>query len=118
MNGPPRIALALGLVAAVAVAVVAALLTVGGPGMARLERLDEHRARDLAELAEAIERYRIFSGRLPQSLDEIRAGPSRQPPIRDPETRAPYAYEVLGEGRFRVCARLSLPDAPPPVPEP
>ena len=118
MKGPPRIALALGLAAAGAAAVAAALLTVGGPGTARLERLDERRARDLGELAAAVERHRVFTGRLPASLDEVRDGPSGSPPIHDPETGAPYEYEVLGEGRFRVCARLSLPEAPPPGPDP
>src|SRR5690606_34129574 len=118
VNGPPRIALALGLAAAGAVAIVAALLSVGGPGTARLERLDERRARDLGELAGAVERHRVFTGRLPEALDEVRAGPSGPPPARDPETGAPYDYEVLGEQRFRVCARMSLPEAPPPGPHP
>lgn len=118
MKGPPRLALALGVLVVVALTVVAALLMVGGPGTARLERLDELRLREAVELVNAIERHRIFTGRLPESLDAVRAGLSGPPPIRDPETGEPYGYEALGERRFRVCTRLSMPDAALPRPAP
>lgn len=112
---PLRLSVALGFGAVAAVAVIAGLATVGGPGAARLERYDERRVRDVAELANAIERHRIFTGSLPESLDAVRADPSVPPPTRDPETGAPYDYEVLGEKRFRVCTRLSAPDVQPPM---
>lgn len=118
MSVPPRRALALGLAAAVAVAVVAALVTVGGPGTARLERLDELRIREAVELVDAIERHRIFTGRLPESLDTLRAGQSGPPPIRDPGTGEPYDYEVLGEARFRICIRLTAMESAPHMPAP
>ena len=111
MSARARLALALGLVALAAVAVVAALVTIGGPGAARLERLDEVRIREAVELVNAVERHRILTGRLPETLEEVRAGPSGPPSIRDPETGAPYEYAVLGERRFRVCIRLSAPEA-------
>ncbi len=116
--GPLRLPLALGIAAVAAAAVVVALVTVGGPGTARLERYDERRVRDMTELVNAIERHRIFAGRLPGSLGEVRAGLSGRPSITDPETGAPYGYEVLGDGRFRVCTRLSVPGAPPAMPGP
>lgn len=116
--GLPRLPLALALVAAVAAAVVAALLVVGGPGTARLERYDQRRVQDVAELVNAIERHRIFSSRLPETLEALRAGPSGPPPIRDPATGALYEYEPLDEGRFRVCTLLAVPGSPPPMPGP
>lgn len=118
MSGPPRLALALGLVAVVAAAVIAGLLTVGGPGTARMERLDEFRLREAGELVNAIERHRIFTGSLPETLDAMRAGPSGPTPTHDPETGKPYHYEVLDEARFRFCIRLSVPDAVAPMPAP
>lgn len=118
MSGPPRLALALSLVGAVAVVVVAALLMVGGPGTARLARLDEVRARELIELVHAIERHRILTGSLPSKLDQLHIGPTGPAPIRDPATGEPYVYEPLGDTRFRVCAVLAVPRAAPAVPEP
>ena len=111
MSARARLALALGLVALAAVAVVAALVTVGWPGAARLERLDEVRVREAVELVNAVEGHRILTGRLPETLEEVRAGPSGPPSIRDPGTGDLYEYEVLGERRFHVCIRLSAPDA-------
>lgn len=118
MSRPPRIALVLSLAFAVAVAVGAALLTVGGPGTARLQRLDEQRVQDVQALVEAIERHRVFTGRLPTTLAELRTGRSGDPPPQDPGTLAPYGYEILDADRFRVCTELSGPDAAPPLPEP
>lgn len=115
---PLRLAVALGFGAVAAVAVIAGLATVGGPGAARLERYDERRVRDVAELVNAIERHRIFTGNLPESLDAVRTDRAGRPPIHDPETGAPYEYEVLADKRFRVCTRLSAPDAQPPMPGP
>ena len=118
---PLRLSVALGFGAVAAVAVIVGLATVGGPGAARLERYDERRVRDVAELANAIERHRIFTGSLPESLDDVRAArsaPPGPPPTRDPDTGAPYDYEVLGDKRFRVCTRLSAPDAQPTMPGP
>lgn len=119
MSGRLRITLALGLAAAAAMAVVAALLTIGGPGTGRLERLDARRAGDLAELAHAIEHHRAVAGQLPDSLDalvgqvvEDSGTPPGRPHLRDPQTGERYGYEVLGDARFRVCARLSLPGSP------
>ena len=111
MSARSRLALALGLVAVAAVAVVAALVTIGGPGAARLERLDEVRVREAVELVNAIERHRILTGGLPETLEEVRPGISGPPSIRDPGTGAPYEYEILGDRRFRICVRLSAPDA-------
>lgn len=112
MTPPPiRLALAFALIAAAAAAVVVALLAVGGPGAARLERTDEVRVRQVVDLVNAIERHRIFAGRLPDSLEAVRPTLSGPAPIRDPETGEPYEYEQLGGGRFRLCARLSAPAA-------
>lgn len=112
MKAPPtRLVLAFALIAAAAAAVVVALLAVGGPGAGRLERMDELRVRQAVELVNAIERHRIFTGQLPDTLETVRPTLSGQAPIRDPETGQPYDYEALGGGRFRVCVGLSAPEA-------
>ena len=111
MTAQARLALALALAAAGAIAAAAALLMVGGPGAARLERLDGLRVREAIELVAAIERHRMFTGRLPESLEAVRPTLSGPPPVSDPGTGEPYGYEILDESRFRVCARLSSPEA-------
>ena len=116
-----RLALLLGLPMAALIAIAVALLAVGGPSKARLERLDERRISDLSALASAIERHRVFTSHLPDSLAEVRErlearGSANHPPEVDPETGVPYSYERLGDEHFRICADLALPDtASPPM---
>lgn len=121
MKITPRLLLLLGLPAAALIAIIIALLAIGGPSKARLERMDARRISDLSELAGAVERHHIFTGHLPASLAEMTAriearGTAGTLPKRDPETDAPYAYSLLANDHFRICARLSLPDTPPSAP--
>jgi len=121
MTTPRRLALLLGLPIAALVAIAAALLVIGGPSKARLERLDERRINDLSALASAIERHHLFTGHLPDSLAELRErlearGSANRPSEADPETGAPYSYERLGDEHLRICADLALPEtASPPM---
>lgn len=120
-KAPRRFALLLGLPIAALVAIIAALLVIGGPSKARLERMDERRISDLSDLASAIERHHLFTGHLPESLAEMRErlearGTAARPPEVDPETGAPYDYARLAENRFQICAKLALPDAAPAAP--
>ncbi len=98
-------ALAVGAAAAVAVAL--GLLTVGLPGEARRERLDERRLEDLAAIiAEAGRHAEAHDGALPQTLEEIGDRLPAQRSLRDPVTGEPYAYEAAGPGRYRLCAEF------------
>ena len=46
---------------------------------------------------------------LPATLEElVDLARSRRPDVRDPETGAPYEYEVLARTRFRLCATFRL----------
>ena len=102
---------ALGLVAtgAVAAAVAAALLLIGSPRMARVERLDERRIADIEALARWIERYRTDEGRLPPDLGRLEPILPGAVSALDPATGAPYDYAPADDG-FRLCATLALPD--------
>ncbi len=45
---------------------------------------------------------------LPASLDDVRVGArQRRPRIADPESGAPYEYQVMSESTFRVCATFA-----------
>lgn len=118
-----RLVLLLGLPIAAVLAITAALLVIGGPSKARLERMDERRTSDLSTLASAIERHQLFTGNLPASLTELRErletrGSANRPPETDPETGVPYSYKRLGDTHFRICTDLALPDAASPPMQP
>lgn len=115
MTTARRFVLLLGLPIAALIAIAAALLVIGGPSKARLERMDERRISDLSTLASAIERHHLFTGHLPDSLAEMHErlkarGSHNRPPEADPETGAPYSYKRLGDDHFEICTDLALPD--------
>lgn len=101
----------LGLAATVAVAaaVAAALMLIGSPRTARLERLDERRIADIEALARWIERYRDDEGQLPSDLGALEPMLPGAVSALDPATGAHYGYEPT-EGGFRLCATLAIPD--------
>lgn len=80
-------------------AAVAGLLVIDTPGVAREKRLDARRESDLVSIESAIERFYRLNGKLPGRLDETDLGDVPA----DPETDAPYRYEILEEG-YRLCA--------------
>ncbi|GAA0291185.1 hypothetical protein [Rhodovulum strictum] len=78
------------------------LLATGGPGKGRMEKRDATRLADLqglADLAHCLAR----TGDLPETLAPSDACP-RDIRLADPFTGAPYRYERLPEGAFRLCA--------------
>lgn len=97
-------AIALGVL--VAAAIVAGLLTVGGPGQGRIERRDSERLSDLHRLESYVACVAALGdGTLPESLDpdERCAGSDY---LVDPFTSEPYRYEKLSETGYRICARF------------
>jgi len=89
-------------------AVIAALMVVGGPGFARMEKNDSKRAQDLRRLGEY---YRCnlpvdlaFGDSDPQINPERCHGHRRKPDARDPATDAEYRFTRSGPDSFEVCA--------------
>lgn len=95
-------------VALVCGAVGAALMIVGGPGHARMEKNDTKRANDLRKLAQF---YRCNLPAEPslgdsetQDIPERCASHGRKPGARDPATDAEYRFARTSADRFEVCA--------------
>ncbi|MDX1418543.1 MAG: hypothetical protein R3181_01135 [Rubricoccaceae bacterium] len=92
--------------AVVVAAVVAGLLTVGGAGEARLERLDRERLADLDRIERALARDRTRP--LPPSLDRDALALS-EADLTDPATGEPYGYRPLSDSTYELCATFALP---------
>jgi hypothetical protein len=88
---------------AVAVAVGAALVYVGSPAEARRRRFDDRRVRDLTEIANSLDRYWTTNTHLPASLEEAAQGGVASVP-RDPESAEPYAYRLIDDHHYELCA--------------
>jgi hypothetical protein len=96
-------------------AVVWGFVLAGSPPTRRLERLDEHRLRDLQAIARAIRsmvedpiKKGALKEPLPKTLEEAakRARDERLSP-RDPETGEPYRYTVKNATTFEICATFA-----------
>lgn len=111
--GRPRMAwLARAGAAGVVVAIAAALWMAGAPARARTRELDQMRQRHLEAIATSLRAHREQQHALPATLEEAQArawGPALE--IRDPETHALYAYEVLDSSRVRLCAVFTSADS-------
>lgn len=90
---------------------------VGSPYTRRLERLDEQRLEDLQTIASSIqsmvvnrEDVNALKEELPKTLEEaIERNQGQKLTIRDPQTGEPYAYEVVNESTFKLCASFAFP---------
>lgn len=98
-----RIALAAAVVVVLA-AVTAGLLLTGSPAAQRELRFDERRVGDLQMLANALSRFYIETGELPETLDEMIDGRTLSRMPRDPATGGRYDYERAGATGFSLCA--------------
>jgi type II secretory pathway pseudopilin PulG len=96
-------------VVVVVITVVAGLVVAGSPKVERQRRLDERRTQDLEILVAAINRHYTHHQSLPPSLDTLRIEHQLLMPPVDPETRAPYRYEVTGPTGYRLCATFQQP---------
>ncbi len=92
----------------VAGAVGAGLLAVGGPGAARLEKLDRERTEDLRAIEDGLARRWERTGRLPRSLDSLGAAEGvLAGNLTDPATGERYAYRVLSDSTYALCATFA-----------
>lgn len=100
--------LAAGAATLVVLAIVAGLATVGGPGAARLDRLDAARLDDLRAIDRAAAAVWNRMGTVPSSLDSLSALSSLSPDhLIDPETGEPYTYRGLSDSTAEVCATFA-----------
>ena len=108
-----------GLAAAVSTIVIASLVgaafVLESPMKQRERRLDERRLQDVKEISNSIQSYAKKHNMLPQGLatleEEARTEAGKRRPPTDPETHAPYEYEVLDAQSWQLCAVFSLPSA-------
>lgn len=102
-----RLATAVSL--AMAAAVIAGLLVLGSPARQRSVHLDERRVADLGQLGTAMRLYWQQHHALPADLQALALPRAAS---RDPATGEAYGYAVIGEDRYRLCARFDLATAP------
>jgi hypothetical protein len=89
----------------VTAAIVAGLFVIGGPGEARLERLDVERIEDLRRIEQAVDEVWRRGNALPPSLDSLRAaGRLMSDDLIDPTTGESYDYRVLSDSTYELCA--------------
>lgn len=101
-------------------AIIAGLFVIGGPGEARLERLDTERTEDLRRIERAVDEVWRRTETLPPSLDSLPAANRLTPDdLIDPTTGALYDYRVLSDSTYELCATFDLAndDAPAPFTE-
>jgi hypothetical protein len=103
--------------AIVAAGLIWGMSAVGSPFEQRARKMDDRRVGDLRDIVGELRRIavkdRSESGPtlirpLPKTLAElVEAAEYTRPSIVDPETGGPYEYEVLAEGKIRLCATFS-----------
>lgn len=91
----------------------AALAHLGRPAERRLRILDEQRITDLQALSGEIRDEAKRTGEIPTSLESIEESPAwPRWSKRDPVTEEVYAYEIVAEDRFRLCADFARATPP------
>jgi hypothetical protein len=90
------------LIVGVGAALIAGLLTVGGPGYARMEKNDNQRVTDLNRLYGCL--VNLVGDVSVEDADEICRNSSDPRDLRDPATQDPYEYTQTPDGGFKVCA--------------
>ena len=98
-------------VAAVLAVVIAGFLVTGSPSNQRKIALDSRRLQDLSQLAQALytQTRPIYpsstSPSLPATLaDLVKITSSQYLSTKDPETKAPYNYQITSSSTYQLCA--------------
>lgn len=102
--------------------VVTSFLILGSPESERVRRYDQERVQHLQSLSSTIDIFWTNESRLPNSLEEMRG--SRNYYIEglvDPITGESYAYTLLSEQSYELCATFDTkngdePQIPPRAP--
>lgn len=108
-----------GLLGVTVLGIILGFLAVGSPAMERKRTFDARRAEDLSNLAGCINNYAQEYKRLPRSISDLSKSGNYDycSKSSDPETNAPYEYDVIVservvganvEAEFELCATFSL----------
>jgi type II secretory pathway pseudopilin PulG len=103
--------LAMAVTVAVVAAVIAAVVILGPPGAQRERRLDAARISDLQMIQSAVMGYVARHEALPADLATLAKEPGYALSTSDPQTGAPYVYEVTGTTSYRLCASFTTDTA-------
>jgi hypothetical protein len=107
MSKPKMKILGYFFVGLVVVAIAFGLWSIGGPGAAKMQRLDNQRISHLESLQYQIIYYWQGKQTLPIALsDLIDTTRGVYVPV-DPETGAAYSYKTMGELSFELCANFA-----------
>ncbi|HVY84523.1 MAG TPA: hypothetical protein VG943_05290 [Caulobacterales bacterium] len=108
--------------AAIVVAVIAGVLSVGGPGEARALRIDAARLVSMQQIAGAAQCAYSYAGRVPASLDQARADIANRSTMiaacvnaDAPEPDAAISYAPDGADHIQLCADFLRPSPPEPA---
>jgi len=101
-----------GVILATLASIVAGFIIAGSPETERLRRLDERRVQDLSQIQNYVTIYWQSEKALPGNLAELETTIGVEIPT-DPETGAPYEYQVLEDLKFELCATFKTEETSP-----
>ena len=87
----------------VVVSIITSFFVIDSPMTAQIKKHDQQRVNDLSGLDSMINSYYRENGELPADLTA-----ARLVQFKDPKTGEPYSYEVIGEGKYELCATFAL----------
>ena len=98
----------------VVVSVIAGIIVIGSPTEGRFQQLDLGRIADLREIMEATDLFWSREERLPSSLEELAEDPRTSVNTIDPGSAEAYAYRILDEDTYELCATFDRESVGPP----
>lgn len=93
---------------AVAASIITGVVVIGSPRTHRQQQLDALRIEDLQRIQQLVAGYSRVHRRLPENLEVLAQEPGFTLPTADPESGAPYVYELVGRDTFRLCATFRI----------
>ncbi|TSC60385.1 MAG: hypothetical protein LiPW15_263 [Parcubacteria group bacterium LiPW_15] len=91
----------------VAIVIIFGLWSIGGPGAAKMQRMDDQRISDLQNLQSQIIYYWQGKQKLPATLEGLVDSTRGVYVPVDPETGAAYSYKTTGDLSFELCAKFA-----------
>ena len=107
----PSAVLAVIATAVVAATVVTAVVILGPPSAQRQRKMDRVRVMDLVNVAASVDGYYRLHKALPADLGALAREPGYRIARRDPQTGAPYGYQILAATEYRLCADFATDSA-------
>lgn len=101
--------LTIGVVLVVLASIVLGFVVMGSPQTQREKRYDQERISDLQNIQWRVVDYWRNREALPEELSVLNSAISGYEVPRDPKTQEQYAYRVISERTFELCATFALP---------